>query len=121
MNCEKTREFYLSYEDICPCIYCQNYIKEIRGTYPLVAEYLEKLGVNIEKPFETIPLDPDENGNIEYVCGQYVVFGNKNKFIEKSIGGVNISISEIHPSTGIKESHFVIEIYPICLKWTIED
>lgn len=122
MNFERTKEFYSSYslKNTCQCAYCQNYIKEIRSAYPLVAEYLEKLGINIERPFETLPLEPDEYGNIEYLCGQYIVLGNKNGFIEKNIDGVNIEISKCHPSTNIKESHFVIEIYPIHLKWTIE-
>ena len=53
MNVEKTKAFYekINHDDLCSCAYCQNYIKEIRSSYPTLAEYLERLGVDIEKPF----------------------------------------------------------------------
>ncbi len=47
MNIEKTRQFYKDYDDLCDCAYCKNYIKEIRKAYLDLAEYLDKLGVDI--------------------------------------------------------------------------
>lgn len=122
MNTEKTREFYrhLKNDDLCQCDYCKNYIREIRAAYPEVAEYLKKMGVDIEKPFETMPLEPDENDNIiEYICGQYVVMGSIENFQACRVNGVGVDIAINHPSTGISDEHFVIEIYPVFLKWII--
>ena len=118
MNIEATRTYYenMLLTDLCDCNYCQNYIKEIKKTYPLVANYLEGIGVNIEKPFETMPLEPDNN-KIEYIAAQYVVFGDFKKFKETIISNVSIQIAKSHPCTDINEKHFVIEISPIILNW----
>ena len=119
----RTREYYcqLNADDLCQCAYCRNYIKEIRAAYPQVAAYLSSLGIDAEKPFETMPLEPDADGNIMYIGPQYVAFGSKEDFGETYIGNVNIRIAESHPSTDIEEDHFVIEIDPITLKWTVEE
>ena len=120
MDAEKTREYYkkIGETELCGCAYCQNYAKEVKAAYPKVAEVLALMGVDIEKPFETMPLEPDE-GYIDYVAAQYVVLGRTEDFKETSVGPVRIDIAEAHPATAIKEEHFVIEISPIRLKWTV--
>lgn len=105
-------------EALCDCVYCCNYIREIRNAYPRVAEYLLTLGVDIEKPFETIPLEPDETGYIEYISSQYIIIGNPDDFDKTVIDTVTVDITDSHPSTGIDKPHFVIEIYPVRLKRT---
>ena len=121
MNVEKTKAFYekINHDDLCSCAYCQNYIKEIRSSYPTLAEYLERLGVDIEKPFQTMPLEPDKTGYIEYLGSQYIVCGKRDAFEKTTINDVNVDIALSHPPTGLEEEHFVIEIYPIRLKWVI--
>ena len=66
MDIEKTREYYLNLkeEDVCDCEWCRNFITQIRKVYPDVAKYLDEMGVDIEKPYESWSLDPDENGNV---------------------------------------------------------
>ena len=121
MNIEKTKVFYkkTNTSDLCDCEYCKNYIKEIKLEYPAISVFLNNIGVDIEKPFETMPLDPDKKGYIDYIGAQYIVFGESNNFLESKIDSVNISLTKIHPPTGIKDVHFVIEIYPIRLKWNM--
>lgn len=121
MNARKTMDYYvaLSPDDICQCAYCQNYVRGVKSSYPLVADYLQSMGIDIEKPFEAMPLEPDEEGNIEYLGVQYIVLGSKDDFESASIGDVRIDTSESHPSTNIEDEHFVIEVSPICLKWTM--
>ena len=121
MNIEKTRQYYdqLADADICSCMYCQNYIKEIKKAYPELAVYLHRLGVDIEKPFETIPVEP-VNGMMFYSGVQYVVLGTADCFEETSIGSVRVFVADSHPITDITEDHFVIEAAPIYLKWTID-
>ena len=92
-------------------------IREIKSTYPKVAEYLFSLGIDIEKPFETMPLEPDETGYIEYISPQYIAIGSPDDFVETTIDSVNVGIAESHPSTQIDETHFVIEVGPVRLKW----
>ena len=118
MDIEKTRQYYdqLTEKDICDCAYCRNYVKEIRSAYTDLADYLDELGVDVEKPFETIPIWP-ENGIMFYSGVQYVVMGSADDFRETSIGDVRVFIADSHPMTDIKEDHFVIEISPIYLKW----
>lgn len=72
LSIKETKQYYdsLTAEDLCNCAYCRNYIREIRNAYPKVAEYLLALGVDIEKPFETIPLEPDATGSVEYLSSR---------------------------------------------------
>ena len=121
INIEKTREYYshLTNDDLCQCDYCKNYSKEIRAAYPEVAEYLEKLGFEIEKPFETMPLDPDDEGIIEYIGAQYIVKGSSEGFQQHRVGNVGIDIALNYPSPNISDDYFIIEIFPVFLKYTI--
>ena len=122
LSIKETKQYYdsLTAEDLCNCAYCRNYIREIRNAYPKVAEYLLALGVDIEKPFETIPLEPDETGGIEYLSSQYIVIGNTDGFIKTVIDTVTVDITDSHPLTNIDKPHFVIEIYPARLKRTVQ-
>lgn len=121
MDIIKTRAYYeqIKGSDLCSCDYCRNYISEIKSSYPELAEYLCGLGIDIEKPFETMPLEPDKSGYIDYLCAQYIVFGNPDDFAETTVGSVDVSIAEMHPSTQTEEPHFVIEASPIRLKWVM--
>lgn len=121
MDIEGTKLYYkqISNHDLCDCAYCQNYISEIKSTYPKVAEYLSCLGVDIEKPFETMPLEPDAEGYIEYICSQYIVCGESNDFVKTDIDSVTIDVTDVHPSMQMEQESFIIKIYPIRLNWTI--
>ncbi|MBP2015177.1 hypothetical protein [Anaerococcus degeneri] len=119
MTIEKTRQFYKDFDDICDCAYCRNYIKEIRKSYLELAAYFDKLGVDIEKPFETMPGEI-VGGFIEYLGAQYIIIGNKDDFRKVKLGEVTIDLAKSFPEPGIDRDYYVIEIYPIKLKWTIE-
>lgn len=119
MNIEKTKAYYkaLTSDDICSCAYCRNYVGQIKSAYPLVADWLQNIGADIEKPFELCPVGPDDAGNIIYWGAQYVVLGSRADFRRTKIDDVDIEIAESHPCTEIDEEHFVIEACPIYLKW----
>lgn len=121
LDIRKTKSYYeqISNRDLCGCAYCQNYVHEIKATYPEITEYLFSLGIDIEKPFETMPLEPDETGYIAYLSSQYIVYGEPDDFVKTVISSVNVNVAGAHPSTQINEAHFVIEIYPIRLKWVM--
>ena len=121
LNLEGTKSYYeqISNRYLCDCAYCQNYVREIKVTYPKVAEYLCSLGIDIEKPFETMPLEPDEAGYIEYISAQYIVYGESDDFVKTVIGSVHVDVADTHPTAQINEAHFVIEIYPVRLKWVM--
>lgn len=121
MNIGKTKEFYRNFQkqDLCDCAYCRNYIHEVKPAYPELSEYLERLGVDIEKPLETMPLEPDGSGYIEYAGPQYIVCGKPDDFVKTAIGSVYVDLAGSHPSTGMEAPHFVIELYPIRLKWVM--
>lgn len=119
MTIEKTRDFYKTYDDLCDCAYCRNYIREIKKSYPDLVAYLDKIGIDIEKPFETIPGEPC-NGLIEYFGVQYIVMGDKKDFSKTNLGEVTIELAKSFPDPGIYCIYYVIEVGPIKLKWTIE-
>ena len=121
LDIKRTKSYYeeISNHDLCDCAYCQNYVHEIKAAYPEIAEFLFSLGIDIEKPFETMPLEPDETGYIEYISAQYIVCGEPDDFVKTAIGSVNVDVAGAHPSTQINEAHFDIEIYPVRLKWVM--
>jgi len=82
----------------------------------MIASYLAALGVDIEKPFETSPLEPDGNGILEYCACQYIVFGSCPSTYSHKTGDVEFHAASSYPSTGIEEEHFVLEFSPIFLK-----
>ena len=47
IDIEQTRQYYMSIktEDLCDCDYCKNYCLQVKKEYPLVADYLNTLGV----------------------------------------------------------------------------
>jgi hypothetical protein len=116
----KTENYYraLNNENLCSCNYCRNYYKEVKETYPELSDYLARMGIDIEKPLETMPLEPFE-GSIEYIAVQYIAMGNATNFKNENIEGVHICIADSHPTTDIDEEHYVIEIYPLRLNWTV--
>jgi len=121
MDTGKTKKYYeaLPPEDVCQCECCQNYVRQVRSAYPLVADYLQGLGVDIEKPLETWPLESEENGEIDYLDVQYVVLGSRVGFRKTKISDVCIEIAESHPPTNIRDAHFVIQADRVRLKWQI--
>ena len=79
MDIERTKQFYreLKQSDLCGCAYCRNYVKEAAKAYPAVTAYLQTLGVDIAKPFETMPLELDEDGRMPYIGPQYLTSAQK--------------------------------------------
>ena len=125
MDIERTERFYreLKQSDVCDCAYCRNYVKEVKKAYPAVTAYLQTLGVDIAKPFETMPLELDEDGRMPYIGPRSLVVGAEAGFAAatvKDANDVEVRLAQSHPDDDIREPHFVIEIFPIFLPWTVE-
>ena len=61
--------------------------------------------IDIEKPFETSSLEPDEDGIIEYCPCQYVVFGKAPKDFIKRLDDVTISLASSYPDINLTEDY----------------
>jgi hypothetical protein len=118
VNIEKTQKYYHSMQpdSLCDCNYCKNYYTQIKADYPAIESYLASFGIDLAKPFELSPLEPDENGMLEYSACQYIVFGSCPDTYSHRIGDVEFRVASSYPSTGIEEEHFVLEFSPIRLK-----
>ena len=118
-----TRDYYNSIIDsaLCNCGYCRNYRLQIKSALPEVTAYLDSLGIDIEKPFETSPLEPNENRMLEYCGCQYIAFGNCDPEYRHRIGDVKFRVATSYPSTGIEKEHFVLELFPVRLKLVCKD
>ena len=111
MDIEKTKAYYAgcTREWVCTCDYCQNFVDEIKASYPKVAEYLASLGVNIEIPFEVfLPIELD-NGYMDYYGVQYLIAGNSDGFQETQIDDISIYTTTSHPDATYKGEYFIIE------------
>lgn len=119
VNISATKDYYNSITDpsLCDCGYCRSYRLQVKSAFPKVAAYLDSLGIDIEKPFETSPLEPDENGMLEYCCCQYIALGNCELEYHHRIDNVDFRIATSYPNTGIEQEHFVIEMFPIQLEY----
>ena len=119
VNVLKTKSYYQSLSEnmLCDCAYCQNYTMQVKSEYPRISAYLEALGIDIEKPFELMFFEPDDIGMLDYLGCQYVVFGNCDDDYFDKIGHVEFRKAPSHPSTGIADEHFILEFYPITLKY----
>lgn len=119
VNVVATREFYrlVREEGLCACGYCRSYRAQVRAAYPDVAAYLDALGVDIEKPLETSPLEPDQNGILEYCCCQYIVLGSCEAGYCRRVDKVEVRIASSYPPTGVEQEHFVLDLFPIRLPY----
>ena len=119
----KTKAYYNSIIEtsMCDCAYCRNYRLQVKSAFPKVAEYLYSFGIDIEKPLETSPFEPDENGMLEYCGCQYIAFGNCNPEYHHTVDDVEFRIATSYPSTGIEQEHFVLELYPVQLKFVCKE
>ena len=97
---------------LCDCDYCKLYYAKSRKEFSELALWLDKYGVDIEKPLEVMSLEPDDNGMLDYIGVQYIVFGNFKNDNSYYVGDFNIKIADSHPDTGISEEHFVLEVIP---------
>ena len=113
MDIERTKEYYarLTEDDLCQCEYCRTYVRKIGAAMPHLKAYLDRLGVDIEKPFEVLPLDETAD-SMEYLGVQYVVIGSAEDFEETAVENMDVFVTDSHPMTDIAEEHFVIEIVP---------
>ena len=116
---EKTREYYgaISEESLCGCGYCRSFREQVRSAYPEAAAYLDAFGIAMEKAMETSPLEPEEDGTLVYCGCQYPVFGTCQPEYRHSTGGVEFRVATSYPPTGIEDAHFVLECFPIKLKF----
>ena len=111
----KTKEYYnsLPLDMLCDCDYCKLYYIKSRNDFAVVGFGLDKYGVDIEKPFEVMSLEPDESGMLDYIGVQYIVFGTFSNDNSYYVGEFNIKIAHSHPNTGISDEHFVLEVIPM--------
>lgn len=116
---EKTKKFYREYNDVCSCDACQNFSCIVKNTYPELDTYLQGIGVDITKPFETIWFVKRESKHVEHSVSQYIVFGSWENDTSFMNGLHQISKSESHPSTRVDDNHFVIDITNINLPWKL--
>lgn len=116
---ERTKTHYRLEADqmLCDCDSCKHYRSRVKSAYPEVASHLAKWGIAMEKPFEACPLEPDADGFLTYCVCQYIVFGTCPSAEPLQVGDVTLRLSAFHPSTGIEEAHYVLDVYPIKLQY----
>lgn len=115
---KKNKKYYdsLSYDELCNCQWCTLFYSKARQEYPEIADWLAQLGIDIGKPFEVMSIDPDESGAVEYIAVQYIAFGTCDTDYNRSIGDVNVRITQSYPNPEVEGDYFVLEIGPMQLE-----
>ena len=113
----KTKKYYetLTQTSLCDCAYCRLYYEKARKAFPQLAKWLDGYGIDIEKPWEAMSLDPDEDGIVDYIGVQYIVFGSCAADDVYKIGDISIRVSGSYPDPAIDDDFFVLEAYPMSL------
>lgn len=68
------QQHYYEEQDLCGCLYCVNFRKQIEEHYPELVSFLSELGVNACRMDECSSLTCDD-GTIDYFCVEYLVCG----------------------------------------------
>lgn len=80
---QQTIKYYKNYNDICHCLYCENYYKYIETEYPYLKEYLSKFNIDILKPIEVTEYSLNEDKS-QYEAF-YAVCGNLSKEYKEKV------------------------------------
>lgn len=118
----KNLEYYKSDKSIpCACEACKIFYKNIKDKYPQIVSYLEKLNIDILRPFELIWTVNEGDKTIEYEGCQYIVFGKCEETFTLNINDVVFENNlHFHPSTKhINGEHFVLDFGKIILPNTL--
>ncbi|MCC8082180.1 MAG: hypothetical protein LIO80_09290 [Lachnospiraceae bacterium] len=116
VDIDMTRQYYdeCTDEDCCSCGYCQAYRRQVRNAYPEVSAYLDRLGIDIGKPAESIYWDIDQEGLVGFIAS-YWVFGAGGHF-EHMVGDIKVYTDNmsynVPPRVAAVEhsGHFVLSV-----------
>ncbi len=121
INRDKNVEYYSKDNKYsCSCDPCKNYVVSIKSSYPEFHTYLQKMGIDATKPFETMWYENRRDETIEYLA-QYIVFGECNiKYEEFLDEKIQVYLTTTHPGFDSDDKWFVIGASIISLKWNLE-
>ena len=71
VDIEKTKHYYDNYDDVCDCNACKYYTENVAEKFPNLKDFLESIGADITKPFDTSWINDDNH--IIYLSVQYVI------------------------------------------------
>lgn len=108
VDIKKTKHYYDNYDDVCDCNACKYYTENVAEKFPNLKDFLESIGADINKPFDTSWINDDNH--IIYLSVQYVIFGNWGEEDKINFDEFVITKSDNHPNTNIKGDHFVLHI-----------
>lgn len=114
---EKTREYYRTNE-VCDCAYCLQFRHTVRDSYPELAAYLARFGIDIARPDETGPIDLEDG--ILYTFAGYTVCGSAPEGADEDISiDVDGKTLQLDFGAGFqfpnsqKEEYFSLTVYDL--------
>lgn len=113
---EETAAWYKEDTEQCECDYCTAFRKSFSHCYPATAKLLSFYGIDVNKPLDTSPAEPEGN-TITYDAVQYVLKGVCNTNKDYSVEGLTIHKADAYPTYKQAENTFVIGINGIRLPW----
>lgn len=113
---QQTIKFYQDYNDICHCLYCENYYKYIEIEYPYLKEYLSKFNIDILKPIEVMEYPLNENKS-QYEAF-YAVCGNLSKEHKEKVKDLLIEFmdKEVLYKINNIDKYFLVRVSEIKLR-----
>ncbi len=125
VDIEKNKNHY-STHSLCDCVVCRNFYMQAKKKYPLLNDFLEKLGVEISRPDEIAWGDINDSV-LDYTVVHYTVSG---KILETDTYEIEISDTTFLslvvengyvPNDREGEDYFVISVYGIFLPYILDE
>ncbi len=124
VDIERNKNFYRKFDknnDLwCNCLYCRFYRSKIGKIYPEISKYLEKLSIDINKPYESsLPFLSEEN-KLTYDFAWYICFGDESDFKDFEIEGASIKKAVDYPDPDLGGKYFILEVGPLFLGYKLD-
>ena len=123
---DSTRKYYATYSNDCTCASCRNFHKNIKEMPSDVKDFLERFGIDIDKPIEQMSSIVIKEDNLVEQEVSYCVKGTASSVegYEIDIGNVQIVIHNKKrgmPNHEMTEPYFAFILFNMLFHWTVDD
>ena len=123
VDVEKTKAYYSAFreEDLCDCEGCRYYRAHVRQAFPIIADYFDSLGMDIEKPFSVSYVEMEKESKMLYMACCYVAFGDCGLDFRQMIDGAVLTRAGACPDSGVEDAHIELAIETLTMPYHKEE
>ena len=104
----------------CTCAWCRNFYQSVDARYPDLRSLLDRFGIHIEAPEESMAFSPTLCSNYYSVCGEILQWGSGDILVN----GVSVT-PETEEQSGVDVDRdgpvFFLRVGPMTLPWVLDE